>query len=515
MRNEFVKAATVMTVMGFAWIACGTDGGPVDPPDLGFVINEIDVNGRDWVELLNTSATEDIDLSGWTLSDGWDKDGHAYPIPAGSVLAPGAYLVVKEEQETGDGSGFPFGLKSGETLYLRSPDEVTEVKVKIGDVPADHTWGRFPDGTGEWKLTLPTQGDPNLIPFDLEGLLFDPGSVETIDLTVGQDGIAALGESPFEYVEASIDLDSGGQTHDLNGIGLRLKGGLSFLPLPAKASFKLKFNKFDKNSRFLGLKNLTLNAMVDDPSMMRETLAYRLFRAFDVPAPRTGYARVRVNGEDFGLYVVLEAYDDILMGRLFADTSHLYEGSVDLFVGQVGEFEVDEGDEADISDLIELAKAANGSEGNQWLGSVSGLLDVDGFVRLWVLENYIGHGDGYAEASNNYFLHSDPAGYFTMLPWGTDRAFTSKPEFPTGASLLASRCEGATECVKKYTEALNSLSGVVDLLAMDQAVSTLQSSLSAHVEADPLRPYSVTEHNEAVSALKKFLDDRRQAAEAL
>ncbi|MBL6974851.1 MAG: CotH kinase family protein [Deltaproteobacteria bacterium] len=508
--KTMVKAGLAMVAAGALWVACGADSGPVEPTDLAFAVNEIDVNGRDWVEFVNISDG-DVDMAGWVLSDGWDKEGHAYAIPAGSVLAPGAYLVVKEEKDPGDGTGFPFGFKSGETVHLRSPDGESEVSIKIGEVPADHTWGRIPDGTGQFRLTQPTQGHENQIPFDLVALLFDPGSVKTIELTIGQDGIAALGQSPFEHVEASVKLESGGQIHELGGIGVRLKGGLSFLPLPEKASFKLKFNKFDKGVRFLGLKNLTLNAMVDDPTMMRETLAYRLFRAFEVPAPRTGYARVRVNGEDFGLYVVVEAYDDVTMGRLFKDTEHLYEGSVDLFVGQVDQFEVDEGDATDIADLIALAQAADGSHGNPWLDDMAGLLDVAAFVRLWVLENYIGHGDGYAEASNNYFLHSDSSGLFTMLPWGTDRAFVSEPSFPAGSSRLVSRCEGAPDCMSQYAAALTILAGVVDLLSMDQAVSDLESTIGTHVEADPLRPDTMMEHPAAVQALKTYLEDRRQA----
>ena len=55
--------------------------------------------------------------------------------------------------------------------------------------------------------------------------------------------------------------------------------------------------------RFLGLKKLTLNNMVQDASMVHEGLAYRAFRAVGVPAPRTGYAFVRLNGSAYGVYL--------------------------------------------------------------------------------------------------------------------------------------------------------------------------------------------------------------------
>ena len=61
--------------------------------------------------------------------------------------------------------------------------------------------------------------------------------------------------------------------------------------------------------------------------MLHETVSYAIFRAAGVPAPRTGYAYVRVNGEPFGLYLNLEPYDTVSLERLFpGGTQHLYEG---------------------------------------------------------------------------------------------------------------------------------------------------------------------------------------------
>jgi predicted extracellular nuclease len=83
-------------------------GGSEPPPSLDFVINEIhadpasglagDANGdgiRDFsqdefVEIVNTSAS-DIDVSGWTLADGF---GQRHVFPAGSVVESGCAVVV-------------------------------------------------------------------------------------------------------------------------------------------------------------------------------------------------------------------------------------------------------------------------------------------------------------------------------------------------------------------------------------------------------------------------------------
>ena len=45
---------------------------------------------------------------------------------------------------------------------------------------------------------------------------------------------------------------------------------------------------------------------------------------------------------------------------------------------------------------------------------------------MWAVEKYIGHWDGYVGNRNNFYLHSDTAGRFSMLPWGTDQAWTGR-----------------------------------------------------------------------------------------
>lgn len=73
----------------------------------------------DWIELHNTGATE-ADISGYSLSDnvGVEK----YIFPAGTVLAPDAYLVVLCSDEVKDEEIAPFGLSQlgGESVVLKN-----------------------------------------------------------------------------------------------------------------------------------------------------------------------------------------------------------------------------------------------------------------------------------------------------------------------------------------------------------------------------------------------------------
>ena len=64
-----------------------------------------------------------------------------------------------------------------------------------------------------------------------------------------------------------------------------------------KLSLKLKFNYQDKDQRFFGLKKVMLHASLSDTTMMRERLAYSLWREMGVPAPRSVHigAQLRIS----------------------------------------------------------------------------------------------------------------------------------------------------------------------------------------------------------------------------
>ena len=181
--------------------------------------------------------------------------------------------------------------------------------------------------------------------------MYEPGTVALVDLTLPRASEEALEADPDEYQPGSFSLTvtdgtPGGPRGTKYGplnVGIRLKGSAgSFVPLPGKAGFKLKFNFSVNGQKFLGLKKMTLNNMAQDPSMIAETLAYQAFRAAGVPGSRSGYAYVRVNGGDYGLYLNLETLDDVALKKRFGAVQHLYEGSygADLTPGGEAAFEI-------------------------------------------------------------------------------------------------------------------------------------------------------------------------------
>ncbi|MBP7382421.1 CotH kinase family protein [Myxococcota bacterium] len=494
---------TCLCVFALVLTGCGGPG-PIDPGSL-IVLNEIDCHGTDWIEIANRGDVV-VDTGGWYVTDALDKSSHFYQFPAGTAIVAGGRLVVKTE---GSGRpGFSFGIKcDGESIYLLDSDKTLIDQADLGGVPDGYTLGRSPDKTGEWMHTLPTQGSANLATPDTPAGMFDPNKVGLFEITLSQDAITALNADPYEYVAGTVAVTVDGQALPAETVGVRLKSGFSFQPLSGKSSFKLRADGWADDDRVAGLMNFTLNNMVDDRTMMHETLAYAIFRAAGISAPRTGYAEVKVNGESYGLYVVIETYDEQFTTQNFASTQHLYEGSADLYAGQIAQFDIEDGDELDTTDLETLmTKVA--SQGTGWLAGVQAMADMDSITAMWAIEHFIGHSDGYSLAANNYFLHCDDNGLFTMMPWGTDRTFIDVPVFGQCTSIFCSNCMDVAECRAMYDSHLDALPSLASSIGLAAMIDSVATTIAPYAASDQRKPYTVAEHDAAVAALKTWLDDR-------
>jgi len=272
---------------------------------------------------------------------------------------------------------------------------------------------------------------------------YGSSSIHEVYITLDSASIANLNKTPKDYTMAQVELKSTGGTSGKFSTGVRLKGSTSLEKLSGKPSFKLKFNWSNlKGQRFLGLKSMTLNAMSQDSSMIHEAAAYRLFNSMGIPAPKTGYAKVYVNGTLKGLYVNVETTDDIFLSKRFGDpTQHLYEAQAfkDLMYGndrgghETGPYLVDEGwsTTPDKKDLAKLIEVANMTTGASWWKAMDTYTDRAKLIRQFAVENFIGHWDSYSgPIINNHYLRSNDRGKFTMIPAGVDQTFGENRQTP-------------------------------------------------------------------------------------
>ena len=236
-------------------------------------------------------------------------------------------------------------------------------------------------------------------------------------------------DSPYTYVNASVTIDG----VKFPEVGLRKKGFLGSLNTE-RPSLKIKLNHIDKNGGIEGLTNLTFNNNQQDVSLVSQFLGYALFNAAGSPAPRCGYASVKVNGVHLGIYSHVETVRRSLLVRAFGNSDGtLYEGPyVDFYEGWEGSFEHKTGADAPgrekIGQLIEVLQRDD-EDIEQAIGE---LVHLDSFYTFWALEGLLGFWDGYSGNSNNYFFYLNPeTDKFHFIPWGADSLFVkfSKLEY--------------------------------------------------------------------------------------
>lgn len=152
-----------------------TGGGPG-----GVVINELSGTGSDYVELFNAGSAL-VDLSGVKVADqdtpGTPKLASALTLPAGTSLAPGAYLFILGGQASSSTApetmcapgpspcffaSYKLSNKNGDEVFLvDANDAVLESVTYPGNLSAGQTWGRLPNGTGPFAVTASTPGATN------------------------------------------------------------------------------------------------------------------------------------------------------------------------------------------------------------------------------------------------------------------------------------------------------------------------------------------------------------------
>ncbi len=234
-------------------------------------------------------------------------------------------------------------------------------------------------------------------------------------------------------------------------VGFRFKGNSSLnfgwsqgrFDLP----FKLDFDEFEdqhpelKNQRFHGFKQLSFANNFQDPSLMRERITSEILRAAGVPAAKTAYYRVYLDGgagaQYLGLYTAVELPDDTLIESQFAsDEANMYKPSgpgANFVAGSFDErgFDKETNRDSGYEDVQALFAALHADNRHRnpdaWRTSLESTFYVDGFLR-WLatnqlLVNWDSYGNGFA---HNYYLYADEArgGALTWIPWDHNLALS-------------------------------------------------------------------------------------------
>jgi spore coat protein H len=248
--------------------------------------------------------------------------------------------------------------------------------------------------------------------------VFDPGVLHTVALEVAPEHLATLEDSVDVRVPATLTFD--GVT--VAQVGLRKKGATSRRPLADKPGFTIKLNSFVPGQRLDGLKKLTLDNAIEDPSLVTGHLSYEVYRRAGLPAPRTAHATVSFNGVDKGLYVLEESTDAQYLATHFgAGDGNVYEGPWDFPRGAAAaplRDEVEDGRSR--ADLEALTAVVMDTPDAELANALAPLLDVDRFLTNFAVEMAAALWDNYAIVAWNFYLYHVPGGRFVMLTHGVN-----------------------------------------------------------------------------------------------
>lgn len=117
---------------------------------------------EDWVELFNAGAAP-ASVGGLYLTDDLEIPTK-WQIPAGTVIPARGFLLIWADNDTDDtGLHAGFALDAdGERVALIDRDGLTPIDaVDFGPQRSDVSFGRDPDGSGDWVTLAPTPGASN------------------------------------------------------------------------------------------------------------------------------------------------------------------------------------------------------------------------------------------------------------------------------------------------------------------------------------------------------------------
>ncbi len=252
----------------------------------------------------------------------------------------------------------------------------------------------------------------------------------------------------FPWARADVSIESGGRPLVFKDAGLRYKGNLSFQSssagAPLFANFKMKLDVHGGRGRWDGEKTFNLHAGVVDTSKMREAIAYAVFRASGVPAPRTAYAEIffTVPGvfpsTSGGLFTLIEEVNSTFLERVLPPGNGLLMKPEGLRSGvrslgdswsqYVPTLRPDrDATPHEQQRVMDFSKLVSQTDVSVFRSRIGDFLDVELFLRFIAVHAFIVNTDSYLRGGHNFYLYLDPADdKFRFLPWDQDLALGSR-----------------------------------------------------------------------------------------
>jgi len=234
---------------------------------------------------------------------------------------------------------------------------------------------------------------------DPAAVLYDDSRVAIVNITIDPaslDWIYTWENRKSDSLHiASIHFQNAFIDETVESVGFRLRGNTS--RDSQKKSFKVSFNTFVPGRQFYGVDKLNLNGEHNDPSIIRSKLCWDIFQSIGIISSRAAHAAIYINGDYYGLSVMVEHIDDeFLQSRYNDDSGNLWKclWPADLtyrgdepqdyypYHDETRPYELKTNkDEYDYSQLARLIKIINQTPDAQFEDSLESILAVPEFLK--------------------------------------------------------------------------------------------------------------------------------------
>ncbi len=443
----------------------------------------------DWIEIRNAGPTP-VEMQRIVVQIG-ESEPHFLD---GEPLQPGEVVLLWADGLDEPGH-LPFSLSAeGEVVQVfvdDRPSDHLEVPPLAGDVGFGHYGETLMTSCQPSPGTLNGQAAPCT---DIRDLVFALGAVHEFRLNIDPGNWALLEtSSTFVHPKAVASLSFDGGEFPL--VEINLKGGYGSFRGDLdtqKAAFKIDLNQFEGH-RWRGLKKLTLNNMVQDPSFVHEYLTYFLYRKTGLPAPRVSYAKVYVNEVYFGFYAFIETVDEPFLDLWYGNSDgHLFESAYgpDFDPGDEWGFDYDNGpdEEAGRAAIVEVIDTLNQPWDEATYAQLRTQVDMDQWMANMAIEAATWHWDGYWTENNNRMYHDPATDLWTIIPHGTDQTWVDGwPNAYDGSSQprLYDFCMAVPSCRAMYGTKLLEVADAVDATPLEAHLDVLIGITEPEFNADP------------------------------
>ncbi|MGI6742260.1 MAG: CotH kinase family protein [Eubacteriales bacterium] len=268
--------------------------------------------------------------------------------------------------------------------------------------------------------------------------LFDKTKVHDIDIQIGDWDLFIENAPEEKYMPCTLVVDG----EEFRNVGLRAKGNNSRRLIEKyglkRYSLKIEFDHYFSGNSYYGLDKFSLDTSFQDNSYMKTRIAFDMMEHMGVPTPLCSYTWVRVNGEDWGLFLAIEEPEKAFAKRNFGlDYGRLYKpdykslnaDNADVHlrytdddfesydnIFRKAKFNITDSDKRRVIEALKVLSTGKNLETT---------INVDEVLRYFTVQVFVVNMDGYlGKTGHNYFLY-EKDGILSIIPWDYNLAFAT------------------------------------------------------------------------------------------